>query len=624
MKFINTCDSMIHARMEGETFGLAIGEFSYLNKPVITTISNIDNAHINLLGEKAILYNSKESLINILLTFEKNNYLNRDLNAYKEYTPEKVMKQFFSVFNIKTNIKTNIETNIYNSMLENPTIKNSFNEKITIVTAFYDIGRGNWGIMKRSVEYYINSFKNYLSLEYEMVVFIDDRYISSIITYLSKNITIIPIHADFLENNIESWKNIEKDLLIMNSENYKKMLVNRIHNGHPENIFPEYNCINHAKIDFIKYALPFIKTSFVCWSDFGYHSSILNNNSSIFPTDILDINLFNTSKINVCLMNKIKEYDSISILQNAPNIFTGSFYGLPVNLVNPFHELYHYCLNELYLLNISDDDQHILLKCYYKRPELFELYLSEGKWPEALTYFQKRNKEHLKYLEVYEYPKLIRLGSLNDGGYVIGEGFEYDCYISAGVAGEESFSRDFINNYNTLVNYAFDGTIDYYPWQYTTKIMFYKQNINNFSDQNNTDLLKFIEKYDNIFLKMDIEGGEYPWISKLNRNNLLKFKQIVIEFHGINDDSWGFNYLTKLECFKKLQETHYLIHAHGNNCSGTTDKIPDVIELTYINKINVDVLKKNMRSLPIKGLDSNNHIFIPDDLDMNFYPFVFS
>ena len=35
-KFINTSDAMIHARLEGESFGLSCGEFSIRNKPVIT------------------------------------------------------------------------------------------------------------------------------------------------------------------------------------------------------------------------------------------------------------------------------------------------------------------------------------------------------------------------------------------------------------------------------------------------------------------------------------------------------------------------------------------------------------------------------------------------------------
>jgi len=36
VKFINTCDVMIHARQMGETFGLSIAEFSIKNKPIIT------------------------------------------------------------------------------------------------------------------------------------------------------------------------------------------------------------------------------------------------------------------------------------------------------------------------------------------------------------------------------------------------------------------------------------------------------------------------------------------------------------------------------------------------------------------------------------------------------------
>ena len=98
VKFINTCDAMIHARSDGETFGLAVAEFSTLNKPVITCVSKIDNSHIEILGDKAIIFNSEESLIDAFKNIRTIIKSKNDWNAYKEYTPENVMKKFMSVF----------------------------------------------------------------------------------------------------------------------------------------------------------------------------------------------------------------------------------------------------------------------------------------------------------------------------------------------------------------------------------------------------------------------------------------------------------------------------------------------------------------------------------------------
>ena len=122
-------------------------------------------------------------------------------------------------------------------------------------------------------------------------------------------------------------------------------------------------------------------------------------------------------------------------------------------------------------------------------------------------------------------------------------------------------------------------------------------------------------------VKMDIEGGEIPWILSLNNNQLNKFKQIVIEFHGINDDSWGSSLNDKITCFEKLASTHYLIHAHGNNHSSTQNNIPDVIELTYIHKSLFNIKPKlNNTLLPINNLDFPNKLGA-NDINLSFYPF---
>jgi len=229
-----------------------------------------------------------------------------------------------------------------------------------------------------------------------------------------------------------------------------------------------------------------------------------------------------------------------------------------------------------------------------------------------------------KYLTVFEYKNKIRLGDNKDGGYVIADlnGY-YDCYISAGISDEESFSRDFIEKYkmDEYNSFGFDGTINSYPYSYTNSISFIKKNINKHNDSKNTNLSYLISRYDNIFLKMDIEGGEYPWLMSLNEKQLNKFKQIVIEFHGINDDSWECLFSDKTSCFDKLNKTHYIVHAHGNNCGQVQNSIPSVIELTYVNK---KCFSKtpclNSAKIPIEGLDFPNN---PNnyDINLNFEPF---
>ena len=93
VKFINTCDAMIHARAMGETFGLAVAEFSMKNKPIITCRCG-DLAHIDILGDRAIVYNSTEELVRIFTNARSIIESRSDWNAYRAYSPERVIGLF--------------------------------------------------------------------------------------------------------------------------------------------------------------------------------------------------------------------------------------------------------------------------------------------------------------------------------------------------------------------------------------------------------------------------------------------------------------------------------------------------------------------------------------------------
>ena len=402
-KYINTCDTMIHARSDGETFGLAIAEFSSFNKPIITCRSDKDNCHLDILGEKAILFNSDTSLFNILKDIKNIVNSRDDWNAYKEYTPENVMAQFHRVFLSDEEFIPNIKID-YNKInyidMNNKAPNYSNNKDITIVTSFLDINREYWKSYKRTSATYLESFYNYFSYDTRLIVFIDDKYINEIKEKYNcskyKKTTFIPINIEWMEQNIYAWKHLEKCKNIMTSESYINLVKDRINNGSPENIYPEYNTINHSKIDFICYAIDknlISRDDIICWSDFGYFNSILHNNINEYPLFPIDVKKICPNNLTFFLRNKLEKNDEdvIHTLVNAPEKFTGSFFAGPTNLMLELQLLYHESLNELYMNNISDDDQHIYLRCFIKNPNLFKLYLDSEKWPCGLNYFEKRH-----------------------------------------------------------------------------------------------------------------------------------------------------------------------------------------------------------------------------------------
>lgn len=97
--FINTCDAMLHARVRGETFGLACGEFSSRNKPVLTWGRSPERGHIDILGKQALLYDDAKDLMTLLTGLDGQTAAKGSFRAYAEkFSPAAVMRQFQSVF----------------------------------------------------------------------------------------------------------------------------------------------------------------------------------------------------------------------------------------------------------------------------------------------------------------------------------------------------------------------------------------------------------------------------------------------------------------------------------------------------------------------------------------------
>lgn len=96
--FFAACDAMIHARWEGETFGMACAEFLRRRKPIITWSESREQNHIFLAGRSAITYNSESDLLQILLSLDKDYLAHKgsliNMKLIEMHRPEIIVELF--------------------------------------------------------------------------------------------------------------------------------------------------------------------------------------------------------------------------------------------------------------------------------------------------------------------------------------------------------------------------------------------------------------------------------------------------------------------------------------------------------------------------------------------------
>lgn len=224
-----------------------------------------------------------------------------------------------------------------------------------------------------------------------------------------------------------------------------------------------------------------------------------------------------------------------------------------------------------------------------------------------------------------------RIGRWCDGGYAIADipGIKYDALFAGGICDDISFEEDFIKYQQEVSNpikvYAFDGTVNNIPeTSLKDHFHFVKKNIGYSETPDCTNLHSFILPYlqlqnQNLFIKMDIEGGEVAWIKSLTPDHMNAFAQIVMEFH------MPFN-TEEIEMFTKLNETHLPIHFHPNNACGTRIHngvyFPNVFECTYLHKRFFNgTAELNRDYIPNDKVDSKN-IWFKEEIWIGHPPFV--
>ena len=235
-------------------------------------------------------------------------------------------------------------------------------------------------------------------------------------------------------------------------------------------------------------------------------------------------------------------------------------------------------------------------------------------------------------------PDLIRVGGAGDGGYVVSESSitSADCLISFGLCDDWTFEHDFLVLHPNAKIHVYDHTVSQRLFYRTFRKKLYRFLLGRFNelpelkrnwniykgyqhffrgevrhfrnrvhnkcdlpDDANIDLIMSRVVSNKIFLKMDIEGGEYRVIKDILQYSD-RITGLAIEFHDTEPLRETF-----LNNIRELQKHFTIVHVHPNNCgSVAADGLPECLEISFLRSDQLLPGCQKRDHLPVGELDA--------------------
>lgn len=255
----------------------------------------------------------------------------------------------------------------------------------------------------------------------------------------------------------------------------------------------------------------------------------------------------------------------------------------------------------------------------------------------AMTPVKLTLPNDLDWLKPTVVDDLVRLGSQYDGGYVIPKKLILDTefLVSFGLSDDWTFEEDFIRANPDISIHAYDYTVSLQAFRrryrkallkilsgklsklpgfkrerrilknygefFRGRIQHFENRIHNRNDMSYDITIEQVlakSQSNRVFVKMDIEGGEYRAIPDLMRHHE-RILGYAIEFHDTEPLRSVFK-----ESVKQLQAHYQIVHVHPNNFGGiASDNLPESLELTFVRNDYVAGTSKRS-SLYLEGLDA--------------------
>jgi hypothetical protein len=184
----------------------------------------------------------------------------------------------------------------------------------------------------------------------------------------------------------------------------------------------------------------------------------------------------------------------------------------------------------------------------------------------------------------------LRLGRHFDGGYVMLNTFrDVTAAYSLGINDDVSWDLDIANR--GIPVFQYDHTITQLP---ATHKLFNWEKIGITAREEDNSKFQTVRNLvernghtssSELILKCDIEGAEWEVFAAMPAETLVKFQQVIVEFHGfhrLNDPAFANLVRT---AFANLHTNHRVIHVHANNFSPWISvggiPLPTTLEITF-------------------------------------------
>jgi hypothetical protein len=234
---------------------------------------------------------------------------------------------------------------------------------------------------------------------------------------------------------------------------------------------------------------------------------------------------------------------------------------------------------------------------------------------------------------------LVRLGSPNDGGYVVplDAVTAATVLLSFGLSHDWTFERDFKKRNPKAAIHCYDHTVSVltafqysigqflrfmirlkraYLWKafsWIDYLIFFRGDKFHFRQRiwcdrqcdsiTVDDAFDRVPKGSQVFVKMDIEGSEYRVLDDLLGHSQ-DIVALAIEFHEVDVLPELFNSMVE-----KIKRDFYIVHIHGNNLGGLAPfNFPIAPEITFLNRrFFKSPPPPSSLKYPVPGLDSPNY-----------------